>query len=66
MDAGRLEPASLYLMTEAHLQRLPATAEGFACGRIDGLAVCSDAAMAPVWQRYAAPIDRAVSGAAAR
>ena len=66
MDAGRLEPASLYLMTEAHLRRLPVTAEGIACGRIDGLAVCSAAAMSPVWQRYAAPIDRAVSGAAAR
>jgi hypothetical protein len=66
MDAGRLEPASLYLMTDAHLRRLPATAEDIACGRIDGLAVCSAAAMAPVWQRYAAPIDRAVSAAVAR
>jgi hypothetical protein len=57
LEAGRLEPASLYLMTEAHLRRLPATAEDVACGRIDGLALCSAAAKAPAWQGYAVPID---------
>lgn len=54
--AGRLEPESLYLLTDVQLAELPADAADLACGRLDGLVLCSRAASAPVWQRYAEPI----------
>ncbi len=61
LGAGRLEPSSIYLMTEAQHSLLAADAADVSCGRIDGLILCSTTASAPSWLRYAEAIPPALS-----